>query len=255
MNDRARPYDDDRDRGQGITCEELRNGLGTELALGILPAQERAAAIAHLDHCPGCREHIEQLTLTADGLLGLLPGSEPPVGFEKRVLNRLEVPGKRQLQQRRRNRLRLAAAAAAIAAAFGFGGWAIGDATAGPPAPTASAPATQHGLLQADLTSGGDRVGEIFAHPGSPGWIYMSVALDSGGTSGYGPASPPSGKVTCQLERTDGTTTDVGSYPLKDGRGYWGGPAPVDADTVSGARLVSEDGAVLATAHFDGAGR
>ena len=23
-------------------------------------------------------------------------------------------------------------------------------------------------------------VGEIFAHPGSPGWIYMSVALDSG---------------------------------------------------------------------------
>ncbi|MFG2191485.1 anti-sigma factor family protein [Streptomyces sp. NPDC048639] len=254
MNNRARPYDDDPARGGGMTCEELRNGLGTELALGILPAQERGAAIAHLDRCPGCREHIEQLTLAADGLLGLLPGSEPPVGFEKRVLGRLEVPGKRQRLQRRRHRLRLAAASAAIAAAFGFGGWAIGAATAGSPAPTASAPATQHGLLQADLTSDGQRVGEIFAHPGSPGWVYMSVALDGYGTSGYG-QSPPTGKVTCQLVREDGTTTDVGTYTLKDGHGYWGGPAPVDADTVSGVRLVAEDGAVLATAHFDAAGR
>ncbi|MEV6316193.1 hypothetical protein [Streptomyces sp. NPDC051776] len=254
MNDRAGRYDD-RARGQGVTCEELRNGLGTELALGILPAQERGAAIAHLDHCPGCREHIEQLTLAADGLLGLLPGSEPPVGFEKRVLGRLEVPGKRQRLQRRRHRLRLAAAAAAIAAAFGFGGWAIGAATVGSPTPTASAPSTQHALLQADLTSSGQRVGEIFAHPGSPGWIYMSVDLDDYDSSGYGQAPTPTGKVTCQLARTDGTTTDVGTYTLKDGHGYWGGPAPVDADTVSGARLVAEDGAVLATAHFDAAGR
>ncbi|MGP4004034.1 hypothetical protein [Streptomyces sp. 8N706] len=76
-----------------LTCEELRH-LGAELALGILPGQERAAVIAHLDRCAGCREQIEQLTLAGDGLLSLLPGSEPPVGFEKRVLTRLGLSGR-----------------------------------------------------------------------------------------------------------------------------------------------------------------
>lgn len=67
-----------------MTCEQLRE-LDAELALDILPARERARAVAHLDRCPGCRGHIEQLAQVGDGLLGLLPGTEPPVGFESRV--------------------------------------------------------------------------------------------------------------------------------------------------------------------------
>lgn len=71
-----------------MTCEKLRE-IGAELALGILPGRERAAAVAHLDRCADCREYVEQLTLVGDGLIGLLPGCEPPVGFETRVAQAL----------------------------------------------------------------------------------------------------------------------------------------------------------------------
>ncbi|MFI2733625.1 hypothetical protein [Streptomyces sp. NPDC018711] len=68
-----------------MDCERLREE-GAELALGILPARERAEAVAHLDRCPDCRAYVERLTAVGDGLLGLLPGAEPPVGFESRVV-------------------------------------------------------------------------------------------------------------------------------------------------------------------------
>jgi hypothetical protein len=34
-------------------------------------------------------EDVRQLVLTGEGLLGLLPASEPPAGYEIRVLERL----------------------------------------------------------------------------------------------------------------------------------------------------------------------
>ncbi|MFD5059232.1 hypothetical protein [Streptomyces sp. NPDC058394] len=43
----------------------------------------------HLEHCPACREHVHEPTATSDALLDLVPGSEPPVGFEDRVIDRL----------------------------------------------------------------------------------------------------------------------------------------------------------------------
>ena len=45
--------------------------------------------MAHLDHCEACRENVRQLTLTGEGLLGLLPSVEPPAGFETRVMDRI----------------------------------------------------------------------------------------------------------------------------------------------------------------------
>ncbi|MET8679408.1 hypothetical protein ABZW18_17990 [Streptomyces sp. NPDC004647] len=221
-----------------LTCEELRD-LGAELALGILPAQERGAVFAHLERCPDCREYIGRLTAVGDGLLALLPDTEPPVGFERRVVNRLTPRGRGR--HRRTRRLRTAAAAAGIGLAFGFGGWAVG--TAIEDAPTSSSAERQTSLMAADFTTDGHRVGQVYAHPGSPGWLYMSVNLYGGG-----------GKITCELERTDGSTVAVGSFTLKDGYGYWGVPAPVDRDTISGARLVGADGSVVATARFPGHG-
>ncbi|WP_328929865.1 hypothetical protein OG429_38320 [Streptomyces sp. NBC_00190] len=234
----------------GMSCERLRE-LGAELALGVLPARERAQAEAHLDRCPGCREHVEQLTLAGDGLLGLIPAGEPPVGFETRVLDRLLSAAP---PTRRRNRLRLAAAAAALAVACGFGGWAVGtavDDSAG------SGSQTQDGtprpaLLQAALVSGGQEVGRIFAYPGGPGWVYMSVDLDAAGAPGGGAGA---GAVRCLLERSDGSTVAVGAFSLKDGYGSWGAPAPVDPSTLTGARVLAADGSVLATARFPAADR
>ncbi|MFE6177074.1 zf-HC2 domain-containing protein [Streptomyces sp. NPDC056464] len=249
-------------------CAWLRS-VADELALGVLSGQERAEAIAHLDRCPACREHVERLTLVGDGLLCLLPGSEPPAGFETRVMDRLRL---NRPARRRRPRAAVAvAAAAATALGFGFGGWAVGTAIEGasaPSSPSSEPSGAEHGLLAASLLAPGHRpVGRIFAYTGSPGWIYMSVdlgrdwsgsgsqaeeesvAIDS--RNGYD-EYPEAGKVSCRLERSDGTSVRIGEFALDDaGRGYWGAPTRVDLDTVSGARLLNADGSVLATAHFD----
>ena len=75
-------------------CDEFAD-VAAELALGVLTGRERAQAIAHLDHCDACRENVRQLTMTGEELLGLLPASEPPAGFETRVMERigLAAPG------------------------------------------------------------------------------------------------------------------------------------------------------------------
>ncbi|MER5788352.1 zf-HC2 domain-containing protein [Streptomyces sp. NPDC001980] len=231
-------------------CEKLRE-VGAELALGVLPGRERAEAVAHLDGCAACREYVRQLTGIGDRLIGLLPESDPPPGFETRVARSLAeqaagAEGARAVRRGhvrvRRLRLRLAAVAATAAVAVGFAGWAVGSAVEG--AVTASAPAVEsEPVLVGDMipAGGGQPVGEVYAHPGSPAWMFVSVAL---------PGTPYNGRVTCLLARADGTSTRVGDFPLRDGRGNWGVAVPVDLTRYSAARLTSADGSVLATAQL-----
>jgi hypothetical protein len=248
-----------------VTCEKLRE-VGAELALGVLPGRERAVAVAHLDRCAACRECIEHMTLVGDGLIGLVPGSEPPLGFETRVVRRLPQDATaheggprprasglthRTVRSRaRRIRLRAASAVAAFAFAFGFTGWAAGTAIESLTAPSPPAVKVQTPLREGELTSAsgpGPSAGDVYAHPadpGKPGWIYMSVDLAAAGT-------PYSGKVVCLLERTDGTTIRVGTFTLSNGRGDWGAAAPVDPAALAGARLTAFDGTVLATGRFE----
>jgi hypothetical protein len=246
--------DDDR-----LACAQLRE-TGAELALGILPARERAAAVAHLQHCPACRDHVRELAHTADGLTGLIPGAEPPVGFEGRVLERMGVrpqatragdrPPSRWPQWPRWRRLVLATAAAAAAFAVGLGGWAISDLSAdrAPAAPTVPAPFPNpaNTLLAADLTSSGDYIGQAFAFTGPSPWVYMSV--DAEGLT-------VDGTVRCQIQRADGSTATVGSFTLTDGYAQWGGPYPEGSSPVTHARLLADDGSIMATATFADATR
>ncbi|MFF7750359.1 hypothetical protein ACFZCP_14020 [Streptomyces sp. NPDC007971] len=240
-----------------VTCENLRE-IGAELALGVLPGRERAAAVAHLDHCADCREYVEQLTLVGDRLIGLLPESEPPVGFEARVARKVAqdaaahearshdrtrgLAHKGIRGRARRARLRVAAVASALALAIGFAGWAVGTAvqevTASPPAAVESEP-----LLVGDMipTGGGHPVGDVYAQPGPHGWIFMTVTLT-------GTGAPYNGKVRCVLEHSDGTTVPVGDFLLRDGHGSWGGQTAIDPKAVSGAHIVTTDGTVLARA-------
>ncbi|KUN20076.1 hypothetical protein AQJ11_30415 [Streptomyces corchorusii] len=238
-------------------CEKLRQ-TGAELALGVLPGRERAEAVAHLDRCADCREYVRQLTLVGDRLAGLLPDREPPPGFATRVARGLAQPttapeGRRPAGVLRRSRrglrpgarrprVRLAAVGAALTVAVGFAGWAVGTAveevTASPPPAVESEP-----VLVGDMTPaghGGQPVGELYAHPGTPGWLFVSVALTRPGTRYTGTA-------TCFLERADGTSVRVGDFPVRDGHGNWGVAVPVDLTRYSGARLTSPDGTVLAT--------
>jgi hypothetical protein len=242
--------------------------VAAELALGVLTGRERAEALAHIDHCEACREHVRQLTMTGEGLLELLPSREPPAGFETRVMERLglAVPDRRTVGRigpisrfsRLAGRLRgrperqpderetvrpsglwlasgprrlVAAAAVALAlVAAGLGGWGLH----GAPSPaTASSPLSSASLLSARHHT----VGQIFYYDGTPSWIYMSVTMDAG-----------SGRVICQLESADGHVTTVGSFRLKDGYGSWGSPVTASAGEPVGARLLAADGTVLATA-------
>jgi anti-sigma-K factor RskA len=251
-----------------MSCREFSD-VAAELALGVLTGRERAAALAHLDQCDACRENVRQLTMTGEGLLELLPTREPPAGFESRVMERIGLaapapapspapraswlgrllhagqrpggqaaPAPRQPRPSRQAgwiRRPLAAAAVAVAVvAGGLAGWGLSAGTSTP----ASTP-----LASATLQSASHQtVGKIFLYQDSPRWLYMSVDMPSG-----------DGTVLCQVVGQDGQVTTVGSFQLADGHGYWGSPATGASGQLTGARLVTTNGTVLATASFHSA--
>jgi hypothetical protein len=228
-----------------MSCEEFAD-VAAELALGGLTGRERARAIVHLDQCDTCREHVRQLSLTGEEMLGLLPSREPPAGFETRVMGRL---GHMTAPQRpKRTRRMLAVAAVALAAvACGLGGWGLRGAISAPSpglSTTAQAPLRSAALL----TASHDTAGKIFLYSGNPRWVYMAVDMDTGTAEGT-----ENGTVVCQLVASDGRVFTVGSFHLEGGYGSWGSPDPIDADGVTGARLTSLNGTVLATASFPAA--
>ena len=247
-------------------CAEFADAAA-ELALGVLTGRERARALAHLDRCEACRENVRQLTVTGEELVGLLPAIEPPAGFETRVMERLGLgtpapspaPGPaRQLSPARRFGLKLAGwigggwtgrggvshprrilAAAAVAVAVivaGLGGWGL-HGTTSPPTASALSSATL-------LTASHQTAGKIYFYDAGSRWLYMSVNIPSGS------GAVDDGTVICQVEGPDGHVTTVGSFRLTGGYGYWGSPDPVTSGTLTGARLVTTTGTVLATATF-----
>src|SRR5215469_5238209 len=148
-----------------MSCAEFHDSAA-ELALGVLTGRERAEALEHLDHCEACREHVRQLTITGEQMLGLLPTAEPPPGFETRVMDRLgfPMPAPQPIRHRKQRpawghgfspRRVLAAAAVVIALLVGaVGGWGLHAATA----PTASSELTSATLVAA---SDHDQVGKV----------------------------------------------------------------------------------------------
>jgi hypothetical protein len=271
-----------------MTCAELAD-VAAELALGVLTGRERAVAIRHLDTCDACREDVRQLMATGEQLRELLPPAEPPAGFEPRVLERLGLPapagqdgqdgqggqdggdayprrapgaadGPRHRRAgrdtarpgtgqsgappagpagaRRPGRMRRLLAAAAVGLAVigaGVGGWRIGVGTAPTASPAANGLLTSASLLSATR----QQVGQVFMYSGNPGWLYMSVELGSA-----------SGTVTCQVIAADGQVITIGSFRLTGGYGAWGSPNPGYLGKLTGARLTSPNGTVLATGTF-----
>jgi anti-sigma-K factor RskA len=194
-----------------MSCAKFAD-VAAELALGVLTGRERAEALAHLDHCEACREHVRQLTMTGEQLITLLPSREPPAGFETRVMERigLTAPGRARAAPGRigpisrfsraisrlghrvsragrpvgRPRRLLAAAAVAVAViGAGLGGWGL---RAGTSPAAARPPLTLAALLSASRHT----VGEVYYYDGHSRWIFMSVNMNTG---------LPSGTVTCQL--------------------------------------------------------
>jgi hypothetical protein len=239
-----------------MDCGEFADAAA-ELALGVLTGRDRAKAIAHLDQCDACRENVRQLTMTGEELLVLLPISEPPGGFETGVMERLGLasPSPRRGPVSRTGRVRfpgsktgsraaparvgrtrrmLTVAAVLVACVVsGLGGWGLRAATSSP----ARSPLSSAALLTASRLT----AGKIFFYDGTSQWIYMSVNM-----------GPEDGTVICQLETRDGHFTTVGSFWLDDGYASWGSADPVNIGPLAGARLLSTDGTVLATASISG---
>jgi hypothetical protein len=221
-----------------MNCDQLRE-LGPEIALGLVAGSARADAFAHLNRCAACRVEVAKLTAVGDALLALVPGAEPPSGFESRVLARLP----RSAGRSKRRRWTSAIAAGTAAVVFGTGGWLLGTVitTASPPAPATPVAPAATALLAADLLAGNHPIGQLWAHPGPSPWIYVSVDTETAGRAET---------VTCLLIRRDGTTIDAGTFDVVRGYGHWATPIPVDPAQLRGVRLLSSRGAVVAAATF-----
>jgi len=103
-------------------CREWRESLGS-LALGQLPAEERAALEAHLDGCPECRAELESLAGAAQLLplanpehFGTAPA--PPPALADRIAARIRSERRTQRRRRWGMGLALSGATAAVAAAI-----------------------------------------------------------------------------------------------------------------------------------------
>jgi hypothetical protein len=222
-----------------LTCAEVQEAAA-EFALDILEPAERGAVAAHLLRCPACREEVDAIARVGVRLVELVPGTEPPLGFDRRVLARVGPSTTRPRWRAvgtivgRRPRLYTAMATAAAAAALVFGalGWFAGRDTHNSP---------PRAFLTAEFRQGGRDVGkvEIDNYQGSSPWVSMTVDAVTG-----------SQRVTCELVGKDGSVTVIGSFDLVGGSGSWGAPDRVGWTGLARAQLVGRDGHVIATATF-----
>ena len=124
----------------------------------------------------------------------------------------------------------------AVALIAGGVGWGLRDATAPSAASQSAAVSTA-----AFVTGDHQEVGQVFVYNKSPWWTYMSVNAESLGNM----------TVTCELEDADGHFKNVGEFRLTNGYGSWGSsPYTAGPGAIKGARLLSPNGTVLATATF-----
>ena len=185
-----------------LTCAQVREEAA-EFALDILEPAERSVLAAHLLRCPACREEVDAMCGVATRLIELVPGTEPPLGFDRRVLARVQdlAPSSRSVwpiraagpgsrtPTGRRSRLIAAAAAVAAAAALVFGsvGWLMGRSDHHPTSKLIPPPSSNKvAATSARSTPTAAR----------PPWLNMTVHDVRGDQ-----------KVTCELVGKDGSRT------------------------------------------------
>jgi hypothetical protein len=229
-----------------VNCSEA-NTMLDELALDVLPGDQRAALLAHLQECAGCRQLLDELSETADDLLLAGPAVAPPTGFEDRVLEQVQGSardrGVRGRDERARPRvprmpvrlrgLAAAAVAAALLVVGGIGGAVVGRSTAGNESATA-----EFRTVRLISTSGAD-IGDVSTYAGPSPWFFMRV--ESGLADGT---------YNCVLDMSDGSTVPVGRLWALNGHGGWGEHLSVDLAQARVARLLDKQGTTLARARL-----
>jgi hypothetical protein len=213
-----------------LRCADVRPAAA-EYALAILPTEDRHQVTAHLLHCEACRAEVDAMRSVGERLLDLVPGTEPPLGFDRRVLERVRPSGagaRAGAFARRRPRAVMVGAVAAVAAAVALSLVAVGLGAGARHRPQA--------VLSAVFWQKGHQVGSVYAYAGHPPWLSMQVA-----------GSSWTGRVTCEVVGPRGQVTVVGSFDLVGGSGEWGAPDPAGVGQVTAVRLVNSRGVVVAT--------
>lgn len=221
---------------QPLTCGEIQD-LAGEMGLGVLTGVERAAVVTHLQGCESCRALVDDMAELADSLLLLGPQTEPPAGFETRLLHRRDGA---TLPTGRRVRRRLALVLASGIVVAGGAGLGVGVALAGSsglPASVQAAGGRQ--LTVAILNARGARVGQAFLYSGRPSWIFMSVD----------PEHLPSW-INCELRTADGKVVEVGSFTVSGSYRSWGSTVDVSPAQVRAVMLVDAAHHTVATGVF-----
>jgi hypothetical protein len=198
-------------------CTATRSLLA-ELATGAASGHERAWALGQVSGCPACRAELDELAKVADGLLMLVPPTEPPPGFESAVLERLGMAGSRRVRRYSR-RMMLAAGGVAAAVLLVSGGSATVVYRQGE---TDRALADQYRqtlsiangryLKAARLTSSaGEQSGTVFLYQGSPSWLLVSIL-----------SAPTDGRYEIRVRDRGGALRSIGACQVKDRSGTTG---------------------------------
>jgi hypothetical protein len=226
-----------------VNCDQLRE-LAPELALGIADGEQRADALRHLDGCAECRREIERLSGITDELLMLAPRSEPPPGFESRVLARVAPPKRSSGRESRPRRALRVAVPALVGAALAVAvlGFAFrGDIEL---AHNYQATLDEGGgkeLKAARLYQPGNlEAGVAFGYDGSPSWVLVTVDR-----------SKRNEPYTAELVTRSGRRVPLPGFGLDPSTGSWGGAIPVGLDQVSEVRLIGRHPGDVIEADFD----
>jgi hypothetical protein len=203
-----------------LTCAEVQEAAA-EFTLGILPQSDRGLAAAHRLHCYRCRREVAALREVASRLLDVVPGTEPPLGFDRAVMARV-TPRWRG----RRVTSAVLGAVAACALLVGVGLQVIGG------SPQAARPTSEVAVFR----DGGVAVGSVTAS-GQPLWVSVTVR-----------GAAVSGPISCQVVSRTGSVQTLGVFELVHGSGSWAAAEPAGIRGDREAHLVDSSGRVIATA-------
>lgn len=205
-------------------CADIRSLL-PELALDTLTGEDRARALGHVEACSDCRRELRSLVEVGDELLLVAPVTEPPVGFESRVVERLL--GERQGRNRLKRALAIAAVLAAGIAAGGTALYLAGNADRELAAGYRRTLGVADGRYVAARPFVGERdeVGYAFGYEGSPSWIFFLIDAGSDGTYDI--------EIT-----TAGDTWVAGEMQIRDGEGAWHGVLETDLHDLRRVSLI-----------------
>lgn len=208
---------------KALTCEDV-DEVAADFALGLVDGETRSGVVAHIEKCAACRAQVNEFTDAADSLLLLVPETEPPAGFESRVLEKIG--------RRRPNRLWLGAIAAVLILVL---------ATAAAVAVLSRrSPSNQTTAVVATMRStAGTDVGRAIVTNESDAWLYMSA------TSGE-----VKGKMACDLVLKDGSVMRLGEFNAEDGSAEWDGSTHVPKSRIREIRVTDAGGTVVGSARI-----